>query len=151
MKKRSGLKNKMEKFKPMKDSKWILLIVIFVCVIVLFILIFPRVSAQNPRNDTLYIKTAEDIANSHTWIYKKYMCGNFAWDLAQSLVKEGYVVKIKEGRWFDLGNGKCSIDNYKRFKCYHYWILVKINGQWIPIESTGGYVIDPITYKRDYH
>jgi hypothetical protein len=107
-------------------------------------------SAQNSRNDTSYLTTASEVATTHNWTFKKYMCQNFATDLLLKLSAEGYQVKMKRGRWFNLGNEKCSDFNYKYFRCYHFWILVKINNKWIPIEPQLGNVIDPETYKKEY-
>jgi hypothetical protein len=145
--------------KPMKDSKWILIIVLAICIVFLFILISKANAEVISRNDSLYIQTAKEVASAHNYSYDvpgvpNYICGNFAWDLTQSLIKEGYIVKIKEGRWMPIstpyGWNTCSAFNYKYFRCEHYWVLVEVGTEWIPIESTGGYVIDPITYKKDY-
>jgi len=88
-------------------------------------------------------------ALAHNWSIK-YNCRNFAWDLSQSLTKEGYQVKIVKGRWLYLNGTTCDDFDYKHFRCKHEWVEVKINNFWQPIETTRGYLINPKDFKEHY-
>ena len=118
--------------------------------VVMFVLVCTvPASAQNARSDASYITIASEIASAHNWSMK-YNCRNFAWDLSQSLTKEGYQVKIQKGRWLYLNGTSCNAFDYQQFRCKHSWVLVKINNSWIPIEATRGYVIPLDVYKKEY-
>jgi hypothetical protein len=93
-----------------------------------------------------YQKIAEKVASEHNWTYNKYMCCNFAQELVNQLEGAGYTASVKQGYWFNLGNGDCSGSNFARFNCGHCW--VEINN--IEIESTTGHMIPIDIYKQDY-
>jgi len=136
---------------------WIVIIlVLIVTIFIVVVLNSPKVQAQPTfRNDTGYVQIAHGVASEHVWVYKhagtpNFVCTDFSFALSQKLSAAGFQVRMKTVKWFDQGNGTCSVYNYKYFRCKHMIVQVKINGKWIPIESTKGEVISPEQYKLFY-
>lgn len=98
-----------------------------------------EISVRDERFSIYEIRNiALEVANSKEYELHVYDCTDFSKELVKRLTKKGYKAQCTAGHTPNW--------DYKD----HTWVSVFIGTERFEIESTGGYIIDPSTYKEDY-
>jgi hypothetical protein len=84
-------------------------------------------------------RVASDVSNDHEYRLNVYDCTDFSRELRLRLLNLGIKSECTTGLYTGQeGSPK------------HTWITIYYNNLEIPIESTGGYIIDPEDYSLNY-
>jgi len=85
-----------------------------------------------------YLLIAREIAN-RKYIRYGYDCNDKAMDFCKLVHAEGYRCKVCWGQYVENG-----------IKERHAWSIINIDGKWIHIEATGGYIIPENVLAENY-
>lgn len=88
---------------------------------------------------------SEKIVESHEYVKGRYDCTQFSKELVKQLKLINISSQCVSGFIWDYD------DNGKQYrKILHTWVEVNNSGKIIPVEATGGYVINPERYSKKY-
>jgi uncharacterized membrane protein YhdT len=98
----------------------------------------------NPNQDILEIieETAINISDSREYKLGFYDCTQFSRDLVKALKEKNISAYCVSGFF------KKNIQGFSGFG--HTWVEVNLSDEIIPIEATGGYIIDEQVYEYYY-
>lgn len=92
----------------------------------------------NLINITYIIEISKNVSSSHMYEFQKFDCTEFSEELSGKLREKGYDAYCVYGIY--------RPGNYP----YHTWTEVNLNGTYLEIESTGGFIITPEDYELNY-
>lgn len=82
---------------------------------------------------------AWNVSGSHEFVGGKYDCSQFSAELVSQLKNENISAYCVSG-----------LSNVGGVWGGHTWVEISFNNETIPVEATGGYIIDNETYQKNY-
>src|SRR4030042_373514 len=91
-----------------------------------------------------FMKAVEDITD-HDYVPDVYDCTEFSTDLVMALRDDGWKARQVTGYYYGNNGTSCGPEEERRYDCRHSWVIVEV-----PVEATGGWIIEPGIYDKYY-